>query len=308
MSPAEEIVLPPVVYTVSLTRMVALRLAMYGTVLLYVALAVVFSVHDDTYALPSLGNLGLIGLLGLGAAIATLIVHEAIHGGFFRLFGGRPRFGVGCIGGFMPYAYATVPGMPFTRRQMTIICLAPFVLLSTAAFCALWFVPSIFVIAATAFATNVSGSIGDLWITALLWRFRHCDDLLLVDSRDSMSFHTRDPRGAAIAAAVTAGEAGGIVRQFALRTIAAISAMYFAVMPLGIALSVLNAPDVTLGPAPFPVVVYRTMGGHGLSIELDGVALIVSGVVVGALSLPFRRRRRGVHPEETSHLPRPAFL
>jgi hypothetical protein len=303
----EQTVLPPVVYTARLTRRLALRLTMYGTALLYVALVIVFSVGGGSYDIGSLGRFSVMSVIALVSAVATLIVHEGVHGAVFRLYGGRPRYGVGCVGGFMPYAYATVLGMPFTLWQMTVICLAPFVLISTAAFCAMWFVPLLFVPAAAAFVTNVSGSIGDLWFTAGMWQFRRCRDLLLVDSRDSMDFHTSDPRGPAIAAAL-ADETGGILRRLVLRSIVAISVIAFAAPPLGIVLSMLNAPDVTLGPSLLPIVVYRTMGGRGLSIELDWRGLLVAGIVCGALSLALRRRRNETQPEGTSQVPRPAFF
>jgi hypothetical protein len=302
----EPIALPPVVYTARLTRTLALRLGIYGTALCYVALAIVFAVGSGHYVVPSPGRFGVMSLVGLGSAVATLILHEALHGAVFRLYGGRPRFGVGCMGGFLPYAYATVPGVPFTLRQMTCVCLAPFVVLSPAAFAAL-FVPSLFGVAAVAFVTNVSGSIGDLWVTACMWRFRRCRDLLLVDSRDSMGFHTSDPRGIAVAS-VLADDRGGVVKQLVVRSIVAISFIGLLVAPVGIVLSILNAPDVTLGPSQLPIVVYQTMGGRGLSIEMDGPGLIVAGIVCGALSLAFRRRGRGTRPEETSQVPRPAFL
>lgn len=300
---------PPAVLTVRLTGALAVRLTIYGTALLYAALAIVLSIdRHATYHIDSLRQFGIIAVVGLFSAVATVAVHETVHGLFFRMCGGRPRYGVGLLGGFVLYAYATAPGMPFTSRQMTVICLAPLILLSTAALAALWFVPSMFGVAAVVFITNVSGSVGDLWITARIWRFRHCLDLVLVDGHDSMTFHTSDPHGAMIAARMTLAESGGVVRRFCLRAMAAILGMALAAMPLGIVLSMLGAPDVTIGPSRLPVVIIQPMGGLGLSIQMDGPGLILAGLAAAAASLPFRRRRQDARPEPPSAVPRPAFL
>jgi len=155
--------------------------------------------------------------------------------------------------------------------------LAPLVLISGAALGVLWLVPAAFTPAAIAFVTNVSGSIGDIWIAGLIWRFRHCRDVTFVDSRDSMTIHTDDPQGVVIAAGIDSLEFGGVIRRLIVRSTVAVSLMLFAAGPLGIALSVLNAPDVTIGPSRLPLVEYRTMGGQGLSIELNLPGIVADG-------------------------------
>ena len=307
----EPVPLPPAVYVVRLTRVLGLRLAVYGTALLFVALLIALGFSRTTqFHVDSGWSLMAFAGVFLGTVVMTIVLHEAAHGVFMRAFGGTPRFGVGCVGWVLPYAYAISPGVPFTLWPMTIISLAPLVLLSGAALGVLWLVPAAFAPAAIAFVTNVSGSIGDLWMTGLMWRFRPCRDVTFVDSRDRMTIHTDDPQGVVIAAAIDAHEFGGVIRRLLVRWIVAVSLMLFAAAPLGIALSVLNAPDVTIGPSRFPLVEYRTMGGQGLSIELNLPGIVAGGLLAAALSLPFsmRRRSRDTSAGAKTAPPRPAFL
>lgn len=61
--------------------------------------------------------------------LATMVLHELVHGLCFRLFGGSPRFGVG-ISFILPYLSTTSEGDRFDARQMSMIGLAPLVSLS----------------------------------------------------------------------------------------------------------------------------------------------------------------------------------
>ena len=307
----ESVPSPSAVHVVTLTRALGLRLAVYGTALFFVALVIAlgFSPTNQFHVESTVSLLTFAGVF-LGTVVTTIVLHEAVHGVFMWAYGGAPRFGVGCIGWVLPYAYAVSPGVPFTLRQMAIICLAPLVLLSGAALAVLWLVPAAFTPAAVAFVTNVSGSIGDIWIAGLIWRFRHCRDVTFVDSRDSMTIHTDDPQGVVIAAGIDSLEFGGVIRRLIVRSTVAVSLMLFAAGPLGIALSVLNAPDVTIGPSRLPLVEYRTMGGQGLSIELNLPGIVAGGLLAAALSLPFsmRRRSRDTSAGAKTAPPRPAFL
>ena len=126
----EPVPLPPAVYVVRLTRVLGLRLAVYGTALLFVALLIALGFSRTTqFHVDSGWSLMAFAGVFLGTVVMTIVLHEAAHGVFMRAFGGTPRFGVGCVGWVLPYAYAISPGVPFTLWPMTIISLAPLVLL-----------------------------------------------------------------------------------------------------------------------------------------------------------------------------------
>lgn len=61
--------------------------------------------------------------------IVLIVIHELIHGLFFKLFcpQNQVKFGIKLKSGM---AYATSPGSLYNRKQMLVIALAPFVLIS----------------------------------------------------------------------------------------------------------------------------------------------------------------------------------
>ena len=102
---------------------------------------------------------------------------------FIRIFGAKPRYGVLWKGLMF---YATAPGYAFPRNQYLIVSLAPMVSLSLLA-CL-----SILLQAGTVYVwlwaiwamTNGSGTIGDLWITAVALRYP--EYAYIIDERDGM--------------------------------------------------------------------------------------------------------------------------
>ena len=101
-------------------------------------------------------------LVGL---VLGVILHEAVHGVFFLVFGGRPRFGFKPWTSFGPVFYAAAPGSYFDRPRYLAAGLAPAVLLTAALATALAFVAgdnlSTSVIT-WALVLNVAGSAGDM--------------------------------------------------------------------------------------------------------------------------------------------------
>ncbi len=66
-------------------------------------------------------------LLFLGCVVATIPLHEGMHGLFFRLYGGKVKFGAKLRTPFGPVFWATSDKM-FPRRQFQTIGLAPQIL------------------------------------------------------------------------------------------------------------------------------------------------------------------------------------
>jgi hypothetical protein len=66
-------------------------------------------------------------LLFLGCVVATIPLHEGMHGLFFRLYGGKVKFGAKLRTTFGPVFWATSEKM-FPRRQFQTISLAPQIL------------------------------------------------------------------------------------------------------------------------------------------------------------------------------------
>ena len=102
----------------------------------------------------------------LGVLVAVIVVHEALHGVGFRLFGGRPKFGLAFASTF-PVAYAACPGRRFTRGQFLVIGALPVVVIDAVAIALGAFAP-LASLGAAAIAINSAGAVADLWTIALL--------------------------------------------------------------------------------------------------------------------------------------------
>ena len=101
-------------------------------------------------------------LVGL---VLGVILHEAVHGVFFLVFGARPRFGFKPWTSFGPVFYAAAPGSYLDRPRFLAAGLAPAVLLTSALAATLALVAGDDLLTATvtwAFVLNVAGSAGDM--------------------------------------------------------------------------------------------------------------------------------------------------
>ena len=294
---------------ITLDHALAMRLSGYAIALFYVAVGVIVSL-GLLGGLPeaSAGTVVLSGIAGLLVCVSTIVVHEAVHGVCMRMFGATPTYGVGRIGWFGFYAYASAPGAPFTLRQMVVICLAPLVVISVMALAVAWLVPVVAGFAALAFVTNVSGAAGDLWVVRQMWRFRRCRDLRFVDSLTSVEIHSSDPAAAAIASVVTSQRLG-VVQQVILRWVIASSAILFGVLLLTVLLAFASLGDVVIGPRQFAIATYNVLPGGGVNVTLDMNAVIVVGLGFAVLSLlVVRPTKRDDEVGCSPGSPRPAFL
>jgi len=127
--------------------------------------------------------------LALGVLVAYIILHEAVHGVLFLVFGGRPRFGVKLVGRFFPVAFYATAREPILRNQYLLVILAPFLTL-TPAFLAIGILANaedIVALAIIAMAMNVSGSIGDLMMA---WKIRrHGRKTLYEDTKNGFNWY-----------------------------------------------------------------------------------------------------------------------
>jgi len=125
----------------------------------------------------------------LGVIVATIILHEAIHGVLFLVLGGKPRFGVKLVGRFFPVACYATSTVPILRNQYLLVCLGPFLML-TPVFLAIGILATTdnsAALALMAMAMNAGGSIGDLMMA---WKIRrHGRKTLCEDTEDGFNWY-----------------------------------------------------------------------------------------------------------------------
>jgi hypothetical protein len=144
--------------------------------------AFAFGIGSDT----GWWNAGLSVLAFLALVFGIIVPHELVHGLAMRLYGGRPRYGVGLAYFVFPYAYATAEDR-FTRNQFLVITLAPLVvltLLGTPVMVALglpWL--------AVPLAANVGGAVGDVWMA--LTMLGYPSTVSVLDTRTGLSVYGR---------------------------------------------------------------------------------------------------------------------
>jgi hypothetical protein len=125
-------------------------------------------------------------LVLLGVIFAMVILHEAIHGLFFRLFtGGKVKFAFKGA-----YAYAAAPDWYVNKPPYLLISLAPLVLITVLGLISLLFAPASWISPLMLLITlNASGAIGDLYVFFLLLRMP--GDVLVRDFGEQMEIYSR---------------------------------------------------------------------------------------------------------------------
>lgn len=121
-------------------------------------------------------------VLIFGIAV-VVVVHELAHGAAMLFFGAQPKYGVIWKGLMF---YATAPGYAFQRNQYIVISLAPLVCLSTLAGLGIILQAGTSYVWLWAIWATINGSatIGDLWMTAIVFRYpRHA---YIIDERDGI--------------------------------------------------------------------------------------------------------------------------
>ncbi|MGT2929407.1 DUF3267 domain-containing protein [Streptococcus dentasini] len=146
--------------------------------ILTIPLFVMFSFFFEWLGAAIIGSHAVRFDFGLGklllfflALIAVFFIHEMIHGVFFKLFKpeNRVKFGIKWESGMI---YATSPGSIYSKKQMLIISLAPFITW-TFVFSLLLAVKLMGLAAYVALASiHAAGCVGDLYY-AYLMLFKH---------------------------------------------------------------------------------------------------------------------------------------
>lgn len=128
----------------------------------------------------------------LGGTVLYIVLHEAVHGIFFRIYGNgvKPTFGFTGM-----YAFAASKAY-FNRVSYLIIGLSPVVILGAVLLVlnlllpAVWFWPIFFIQ-----ITNLSGAAGDFYVSVLLARMP--STLLVQDDGVAMTFYVPSDESAA---------------------------------------------------------------------------------------------------------------
>ena len=109
-------------------------------------------------------------LVASAGLVALIVVpHELLHGVFMARYGGDVDYGVDVAYFVLPYAYAKTDGTSYTRNQLLVALLAPFVGITAVGLAAMVVRPSPLVI--VPLAANAAGSIGDLWMAGVLLQY-----------------------------------------------------------------------------------------------------------------------------------------
>jgi len=137
-------------------------------------------------------SVGLAFPIFLAIIAAFVILHEGIHGLVFLVFGGKPRFGVKLIGGFFPVVYASATGRLLSRNRYLLVGLSPSLVLTP-----FFLLTGILIrddgaalMALTAMAMNIAGSIGDLIVARKVKQFGV--GTLFEDTADGFNWYCKD--------------------------------------------------------------------------------------------------------------------
>ncbi|WP_265110977.1 DUF3267 domain-containing protein [Halosolutus halophilus] len=169
---------PRPIATVRSTRTVAAR-TIAVSVVAFFGFAYAFgrlrgAIHAEPFepiVVPAVAPSTVLGWLVVALGVVALVVvpHELLHGVFMARYGGTPSYGVGVSNFLLPYAYATTGGTSYTRNQLLVALLAPFVGITAVGLAAMTIVQSSLLV--VALAANAAGSVGDLRMAATLARY-----------------------------------------------------------------------------------------------------------------------------------------
>lgn len=126
-----------------------------------------YALRGDTAAVPPVVEIGaVLGLLG--AILVTVLVHEWVHGLAYQLLGYRVSYGVSL---HLGAAYAGAFGQWQRRTHNLLVALAPLLLLSPLLLLAVALGgPLLARLAFAALLFNISGAVGDLYLSYRLLR------------------------------------------------------------------------------------------------------------------------------------------
>jgi hypothetical protein len=127
------------------------------------------------------------GILEIGicsaSIVATIALHELVHGLTMQRYGARPQYGV--LWKQLMF-YATSPGYGFQRNSYILVALAPLVGLSCLAVLGMFLLQGTDWVALLTLCgvINGSGALGDLWLVSIVLRYPKI--AYIVDERDGI--------------------------------------------------------------------------------------------------------------------------
>jgi len=271
------------VYVFDLAGGVMLRLSAYSVLLCFLA-AGVFSVLTKSAGSSLQPTDWVRPVLYVLVCFGTVVAHELVHGVFFRIFGGRPRYGAGTKY-FLPYFYATSPGDAFSVRQMIIIGLAPLLTLSTLSLLGALVAPALVGYFAVVFIGNTAGAVGDLWMTSRLIAFLKVKDATVVDLVDGMAVHSQEAEAGMIAERLSArdGRPAGFAVHWLGATLVVLAAEAVA-MPI----VPFFTDSLLIGPAQLPLMAFEE-SSERMAWTLNLTSPLVAGFIFAFVARLFAR-------------------
>ena len=259
------------IYMIEIGRRDSASLSVYGVLLGFLSLAVVTAVVD-----ARLGS-ATSAMVLLVAYVGTIVLHELVHGLFFKLFGGSPSYGAGFTHG-LPYACAASPGDRFLPHQMYQIAVAPLVLVTAAAVATGMFVPELAAVAVVVVVGNVSGAIGDLWLMTQMRAFTSRAEVTFEDTGTGLTVYSHDHQATVIAAELRKAKES-TKHRFVVTAVGAIFVlMLVAVIVPGMLSVVGTSSDVVIGADWFSLIDYRP-SADGFEAQINFLPSILGGIL-----------------------------
>jgi hypothetical protein len=174
MSPAPVRALPPGYREVEHLVVTEGRRLLWLNLLSLIPLAVALVIAGGWWLLVvrwrgAMPGAGLPWWAGILLILLLLPLHELIHAGTILLVGHTPRLGAKLDKGVL---YATADGALFRRGEFIAVALAPLLLITVAGMGLMLGLPdNIGYWAVLGVALNAASSIGDLWMSAVVWRY-----------------------------------------------------------------------------------------------------------------------------------------
>jgi hypothetical protein len=134
--------------------------------------------------LPDILKFGILEIgICLAGILATIVLHEMVHGLTMRWCGARPQYGL--LWKQLMF-YATSPGYGFRRNSYILVSLAPLVGLSCLAILGMFLMQGTNWVALLTLCAviNGSGALGDLWLVSIVLRYPKIT--YIVDERDGI--------------------------------------------------------------------------------------------------------------------------
>lgn len=159
----------------------------FGSIIPFYALERLFSTSEPFYVDLSITGImyGLLALLLAGMIV--IIIHELIHGLFFKLFSPTGNVKYGYKAGMF---YAASPGEVFNKRQFSVIILMPFIAITAILITALFLMDNTVITILLAFHTGACA--GDFYYLYLLGKYESLN--FVEDTEVGLTMYKKHPK------------------------------------------------------------------------------------------------------------------